>query len=146
MNNRIRRLCLFVLFGMIFLHASLLRAEELVVVATPSSAFNSLSKAQVADIFLGRVVVAPWGRRITIFDLEAPAGVKGEFYEKVLAKSLTEVRALWARLYFTGRGMPPEALGSSAEIKTRLAGNDNAIAYLPKSEADGSVKVLYSVK
>ena len=110
-------------------------ADVVVVVSAKSSA-SKLTKEQVADIFLGR------STSLVPLDQAAGAPVRDEFYTKVAGQSAAQVKTLWAKLSFSGKGTPPKALGSDDEVKAQLAANPNAIAYLDKSKVDGSVKTV----
>ena len=55
------------------------------------------------------------------------------------------MKATWARLTFSGKGVPPKELPNSADVKKFVAGNPNAIGYIEKSAVDASVKVVLSL-
>lgn len=113
------------------------QADVVVVVAASSSA-DKLTKDQVADIFLGRSTA------LVPLDQAAGAAVRDEFYTKVTGQSATQVKTLWAKLSFSGKGTPPKALASDDEVKAQLAANPKAIAYMEKSKVDSSVKTVFS--
>jgi ABC-type phosphate transport system substrate-binding protein len=56
------------------------------------------------------------------------------------------VKAIWSKLVFTGKAMPPKELPSSAEVVKAVAADPNAIGYIDATAIDGSVKVVYEVK
>lgn len=111
-------------------------ADVVVVVSAKSSA-SKLTKDQVADIFLGR------STSLVPLDQAAGSPVRDEFYTKVAGQSAAQVKTLWAKLSFSGKGTPPKALGSDDEVKAQLAANPNAIAYMEKSKVDASVKTVF---
>lgn len=127
------------------LHAALLLAAigygthavaDVVVVTGAANAGASLSKEQVADIFLGRSTA------LTPLDQPESSPLRDEFYTKVTGKTAAQAKSYWAKLAFTGKGTPPKEGGGSAEIKKALAGNPALVSYIEKSAVDGSVKTL----
>jgi ABC-type phosphate transport system substrate-binding protein len=111
---------------------------DVVVVVSAKSPASTLTKDQVADIFLGR------STSMTPLDQAAGSPVRDEFYSKVAGQTAAQVKTLWAKLSFSGKGTPPKALGGDDEVKQQLAANPNAIAYMDKSKVDASVKTVFS--
>jgi ABC-type phosphate transport system substrate-binding protein len=111
---------------------------DIVVVGHPSAA--ALTKDQVADIYSGKSQAA------TPLDQPESAAVRAEFYKKATGKDLAQVKALWSRLTFTGKGQPPKEVADSAAVKKAVAADPKAIGYIEKSAVDGSVKVLAAVE
>lgn len=58
---------------------------------------------------------------------------------------MAQVKALWSRLVFSGKGQPPKELADSASVKKAVAADPKVVGYIEKSAVDGSVKVLFSV-
>lgn len=112
---------------------------EVVVIVNPKHPAASMTADQVANIYLGKdTSLAP-------VDLPESAGQRGEFYTKVAGKDSAQVKAIWARLVFTGKTQPPKEVGSSADAVKQVAGNDKGIAYVDKSAVDGSVKAVLTL-
>lgn len=120
------------------------QASELVVIAEANSPLTSLSKEQIAEIFLGRISMLPSGGTAELIDQAENSPLREEFYSRVTGKSAAQAKAFWSRLAFTGKGAPPRTGNSHADIKKMLQGNPRALAYIEKSALDSSVKVLYS--
>ena len=130
--KRINRLAIAAAMILTF---SAAHADVVVVVSAKSSA-SKFTKEQVADIFLGR------STSLVPLDQAAGSPVRDEFYSKVAGQTAAQVKTLWAKLSFSGKGTPPKALGSDEEVKAQLAANPNAIAYMDKSKVDASVKTV----
>lgn len=109
---------------------------DVVVVTGAASSVSSLTKDQVADVFLGRSAA------LTPLDQPESSPLREEFYTKVTGKTAAQAKSFWAKLAFTGKGTPPKEGASSAEIKKALAGNPALVSYIEKSAVDGSVKTL----
>lgn len=118
------------------LGAALPAVADVVVVAGSSSSAGSLSKDQIADIFLGKSTT------LTPIDQPESSPLRDEFYTKVTGKSAAQAKSYWAKMAFTGKGTPPKEVANSAEVKKTLAGNPGLIGYIEKSAVDGSVKTL----
>jgi ABC-type phosphate transport system substrate-binding protein len=111
---------------------------EVVVIVNPAAA--KLTKEQVADLFLGKVnIYKP-------LDLPNTTPVKAEFYQKVSGHDLSQVKATWSRLLFTGKAQPPKELPDAAAVKKAVAADPKAVGYIAKSDVDSSVKVILELQ
>ncbi len=117
-----------------------------VVVAGANSPLNTLSKEQIRDLYLGHISSLPNGRNAILIDQPQSSPVRDAFYLKVTDRSAAQARAQWAKLYFTGRGLPPREARDTADIKQILNSTPDAIAYIDESALDSSVKVIFVVK
>lgn len=113
---------------------------EVVVIVNPKHAAVSMTAAQVADLYLGK------DGSLVPFDLKEPATLRNEFYQKVAGKDAAQVKAIWARLVFTGKQQPPKEMDSAAQVIKQVAGSEKAIGYVDKSAVDGSVKAVLTLK
>ena len=109
---------------------------EVAVVVNPNAAETSLTKEQVARYFLGKA------EAFVPIDRPESAAIRSEFYQKVANKDLAQTRALWAKLVFTGKAMPPKEVASNADVKKAVLANPKAIGYIDKSAVDATVKVI----
>jgi ABC-type phosphate transport system substrate-binding protein len=109
-------------------------AEEIVVIVNPAA--KPISKEQIADLYLGR------DGSLTPIDQTVGSAIYVEFYKKATGRDIAQVKAIWSRILFTGRGLPPKQLPDSVAVKRAVAANPNAVGYIEKSAADTSVKVV----
>jgi ABC-type phosphate transport system substrate-binding protein len=109
------------------------RAEEIVVIVNPAAA--PLSKEEVADLYLAKS-----STRIPI-DQASGSAIYAEFYKKATGRDTAQIKAIWSRILFTGRGVPPKQLPDSSAVKQAVAANPRAVGYIEKSAVDASVKV-----
>jgi ABC-type phosphate transport system substrate-binding protein len=133
---RVRRMNTPALGALIFavLAAPNIFAAEIVVIVNPAA--KLLSKDQIADLYLGR------GGGLTPIDQTAGSAIYVEFYKKATGRDVAQVKAIWSRILFNGRGLPPKQLPDSAAVKRAVAADPNAVGYIEKSAADTSVKVV----
>lgn len=116
---------------------------EVVVVVGSKSAVSAMTKAQVTDIYLGRTKDFPGGG-VALTTMISSGSAKEEFLEKVLGKTDSQARSVWARLTFTGVGTGPKELSDANELKKLAATNPNVIGFIDKSAVDGQVKVVFA--
>lgn len=111
---------------------------EVVVVVNPKAPEASMTKDEVAQFFLGK------SSAMTPIDQPESAPIRAEFYKKVTDKDISQAKALWSKLVFTGKATMPKEVAGSAEVKRAVAANPKAIGYIEKSAVDATVKVVYS--
>lgn len=116
------------------------------VVAGAHSPLTTLSKSQLGEIFLGKLTALPDGLRVVPVDQPESSPLRDEFYSEVANKSAAQARAYWAKLHFTGRGVPPREATGSSDIKKILNSTPGAISYIDQSALDSSVKVIFVVQ
>jgi ABC-type phosphate transport system substrate-binding protein len=115
------------------------------VVTGAKSAVGALSRTQVRDLFLGYLSTLPDGSVAVLIDQPESSPLRNDFYLRLTNKTATEAKARWAKLYFTGRGIPPHQGTSNEEIKKFLNATPGAIGYIDPSAVDASVKVILVV-
>jgi ABC-type phosphate transport system substrate-binding protein len=133
--------CALITVSLGLLLGAAVRADVVAVVSSKNPII-SLSKSQVADIFLGKTVRFPNGTLAVPIDQEEGSAARDEFYAIFAGQSPAQVKSHWTKIIFTGRGQPPRAASNSAEVKHLIAANPQAISYIERSAVDSSVKVL----
>ena len=136
--QRFGSICIGLVLGL----AGFASHAEVVAVVSARSTITSLSKAQVADIFFGRVSRFPDGMAAVPIDQAEGSAARDEFYEKLAGRSPAQIKAFWSKIIFTGRGRPPKTVSSSTEVKQQLATNLLAIGYIEDTQVDPSVRVI----
>lgn len=117
-----------------------------VVIGNPNISANALDTAQISDIFLGKTISLQDGTKVTVIDHQDGEAVKAEFYEKVVGKNVNQLKAYWAKLIFTGEGVPPKAYSGDKSVRDQVAATPGAIGYVDAGSVDKSVKVLFEQK
>lgn len=115
---------------------------DVVAVVSAKSTVTTLSKNQVADIFLGKAARFPDGSPAVPIDQAEASPVRDMFYTQFIGKSAAQMKAHWSKIIFTGRGKPPKAVANDIEARTLIAANPQAIGYIERASVDSSVKVL----
>lgn len=117
-------------------------SAEIFVVASAASPPLTLQPGQVGDLFMGKLLSLPDGRPVQLVDQPESAPLRNEFYLEAANKSAAQARAQWAKLYFTGRGIPPRVAEGSKEVKKLVNSSPNALGYIDSSALDDSVRVV----
>lgn len=133
------------LLGTVLYAGSSCVMADVVVVVAAASPLETLTRNQVADIFLGKTNRLPGGDQAVVIDQPEGSATRDEFYSTYTGKSAAQIKAHWSKIIFTGRGQPPQVVSNSAEVKKRIAENPDTIGYIDARELDGSVKALPAV-
>jgi ABC-type phosphate transport system substrate-binding protein len=118
---------------------------ELVIIVSSKNPATSLTREQVAQIFLGKNTSFPGGGTAMPLDLTEGAALRDEFYAKVGEKSAGQVKAYWAKQMFSGKGTPPREIQGAAEMKKAVAADATAIGYVDRATLDSTVKAVLTV-
>jgi len=117
-------------------------SAEVVAVVSAENPVSTLSKSQIADIFLGKMTRFPDGREASPIDQVENSSEREEFYLKFAGKAPAQIKAYWSKIIFTGRGRPPPEVSNDVEVKKFIAKHPDAIGYIEQKWVDDSVKVI----
>ncbi len=115
---------------------------DVVPVVSARSAVTTLSRNEVADIFLGRRARFPNGSSAVPIDQAEGSQARAEFYSHFADMTPAQLKAFWSKILFTGHGQPPQAVSNERQARRLVAANQDAIAYIDRSLVDGSVRVV----
>ncbi len=115
---------------------------EVVVIGYPGIAVDSLSAKQVVKIWLGKSKRIPGGGKAKVVDQKPGSGVRDEFYKKAVNKTESQLKSYWAKVVFTGKGVPPKALADDAVVKEWVMATPDGLGYVDSGSVDDKVKVL----
>jgi ABC-type phosphate transport system substrate-binding protein len=117
-------------------------AAEVVVVVSSQNPVKTLSRAQITDIYLGRMNRFPNGNPVKPIDLSESSPTRSEFYSRYLGRSPSQIKAHWSKLIFTGRGQPPPTVSRGDAMAELVAENPNTIGYLSPDFLDKRLRVV----
>lgn len=123
----------------LFTLAPLFARAELVVVVHPHSQVNSLDRAQLINIYMGRYRQLPTGEAALPVDL---TGLKQRFYRALVNKDLAEINSYWARLVFSGQVSPPLQLASPAEVLDYVRRNPGALGFVDETDVPQDLRIV----
>lgn len=116
--------------------------RSLRVVVSKENKIDSLSTDDLNRIFLGKKTLWDSGTRIipAMPEEESPAGEL--FLSGTLKRSVSQFRAYWKRLLFSGGGTVPKVFRNSSQILDFVARQPGAIAVIEAAAVDDRVRVL----
>jgi len=109
---------------------------DIAVVVNPKSLVSSLSANQVGEAYIGRV------GRYHLVNLAESSPLRAGFFSKTTHKDAVQMKAVWAKLTFTGKALPPAEAAGAAEVKKIVAADEKALGYIDKKDVDDWVKIV----
>jgi ABC-type phosphate transport system substrate-binding protein len=127
------------LISILAVNMMLVAVAQADVVVIGNLAAAPMSKDEVTQFFLGK------SQAMKPVDRSSSDPIKAQFYQKLSGQDLSQVKATWSRLVFTGKASAPKELADAAAVKKAVAADPKAIGYIDKSEVDATVKVLLTL-
>jgi ABC-type phosphate transport system substrate-binding protein len=127
------------LTAMLLVSITLSTAHAIDIVAIGNPAAAPLTKDELANVYLGH------NQALTPLDQPESSPIRADYYKKLTGRDPAQIKAMWARLTFTGKGQSPKELPDSSAVKKAVAADPKAIGYIEKSAVDSSVKVLVTI-
>jgi ABC-type phosphate transport system substrate-binding protein len=137
-----RHLSIAIALGALAIAAPAAAEEPFKVVANLEVSAESLTRAQLSDLFLKRATAFPGGGPATPVDLAEDSKTFEAFSQEIHGKPGSLVRAFWRKVAATGRDSPPPVRRSDDEVLAFVRTTRGAIGYVSASAATGGVKVI----
>lgn len=115
---------------------------DVVIVVARDNPLTSLDRAELVDIYLGRLSRFPNGGRAIPIDQREGTAARDEFYSDYLGQSPAQIKAHWSKLIFTGRGQPPRSLPDGPAMVEFVAENPEAIGYVDEQHINSDVRIV----
>lgn len=90
----------------------------------------SLTKDQVADLFLKKSTRWENGQTVVPLDLADGSKTRSEFSSAMLGRDLAAVKSYWQKMIFSGRATAPVELATEAEVLEFVRKFPAAIGYV----------------
>ena len=116
-------------------------AAQVAVIANKSVPVETISNADLYDLYAFEVRRWEDGQPVTVFDLKQHGDTRMDFYQ-YLGKSPSRMKSIWLVLKLSGEGEPPEALASEEDMIQRVISTPGAIGFTRLPVDDSQVKVL----
>lgn len=138
-------------FGRIFLIALLIALAvqpassapgSFKIIVHSSNGTGSMSRGQLASIFLKKTTRWQNGAVIAPVDLVDDTGTRQEFSRYVLNKAVSAVKSFWQQQIFSGRDVPPVEKRTDDEVIAFVRANPNAIGYVSGAARIAGVKTI----
>ncbi len=116
--------------------------RSLRVVVSKENKLASLNTDDLTRIFLGKKTLWDSGTRIVPAMPEEESAAGEAFLSGTLKKSVSQFRAYWKRLLFSGGGAVPKVFRNSDQLLDFVARQPGAIGIVEASAVDDRVRVL----
>jgi ABC-type phosphate transport system substrate-binding protein len=114
-----------------------------IVVNDKNPVADSMTKDEVADLFLKKSTRWSNGQTVVPLDLTDSNKVRSEFSSTILSRDVTAVKSYWQKMIFSGRATAPVELATEAEVLTFVRKFPAAIGYVSDGAAiPEGVKVI----
>ena len=78
---------------------------------------------------------------LPVFVLEG-SQQRERFYQGATGKSASQLKSYWARMIFTGQGMPPRQVKNARDMVQQVKQNPGAVGYVQESDLQEGLRVL----
>ena len=114
--------------------------EHVVVITNQDSPVETLSKAQLKNIFMGNLILD----NITPVALSPGEVARSIFNVRVVGLTESRIQAYWAQMRFSGRLKRPDNADSIEDLIIRIRSSSDLIGYVPEgTPLPDDVKVIY---
>lgn len=104
-------------------------AGGLVLIVNKSVYVSSMSLAELQNVFLGKTVLWPDGKKIKVCMLKA-GDTHDKFLNDVLGMSNVQFDTYWKQVIFTGKGRPPQTVDTEEEMVNYVTATEGAVGYI----------------
>lgn len=112
------------------------------VIVNSGNSVSSVSKQQLADIFLKKLSQWENGQKIVPVDQNESSPARIRFSKEILGKAVSAVEVYWQQQVFSGRGFPPIEKTNDADVIAYIKSNTGAVGYVSAGANTDEVKVL----
>jgi ABC-type phosphate transport system substrate-binding protein len=116
------------------------------VVVSSGSPLTTVTRRELAKVFLRKASRWPDGREAQPVDQSARSQVRAAFTREVLGAEglglISAVESYWAQQVYSGRNAPPPVKSSDAEVVAFVAAHEGAVGYVSSGTALQGVKAL----
>ena len=116
--------------------------QPFVVIVNKSNPITSLPVAELQRVFRKQTRMWRHGESMVPVDWDATSEVRQEFSRLVMGRSVREMADFWIQQSITQGLAPPSTQKSARAILRFVSSVSGAISYVPRGEADESVKII----
>jgi ABC-type phosphate transport system substrate-binding protein len=115
---------------------------DFVVIVNKASTV-AVDKTTVAKIYQGELKSWPDGTPAVAIDLPEDNPSRAAFATEVVGKSVSNLKAIWAQLIFSGRALPPKVVASDDDVKKAVSAAKGGVGYIKANAVDDTVEVAF---
>ncbi len=116
---------------------------DLVVVTSPKSGLERISRQDLVNVYMGRLRTHSTGEPAVALDLAAQSAERVDFYRQLVNKESADIKAYWSRLIFSGGARPPQTVNDPETLIRLLNQMPGAVGYLDRKQVDHRVRIVY---
>ncbi len=118
---------------------------SLAVIVNARCGVAVLTRNEVINIFFGRYRQFFNGREAHPVDLEDRHPLRGQFYRRLVGKSLSEINAYWSRQIFSGRMQALPKVATPEEVVKWVAANPCGIGFVEEAKVDARFNIVHEL-
>jgi ABC-type phosphate transport system substrate-binding protein len=126
--------------SLLIIHLALF-AKDYALIVNKNSSIESLTQLQVKSIFLKKNIIINDQEMVPI-NLLATDELREYFESEVLNMSRASLQSFWVKEHYMGK-RPPLNMQSYKSVIAFVKKIDGAIGYIPLSDADDELKIVY---
>lgn len=119
------------------------QTEGYVVIINQTNPVTSLTRQEVADMFMKQTRQWSHGGDVHPVDQPALATVRDAFSRAVHGKPASAVASWWGQQMFSGRAVPPPQRGNDRAVNAFVREDGLAIGYVSPGTTETGVKILH---
>ena len=116
--------------------------DQFKIIVHPSNRADTVGRDFIRDAYLKKATTWRSGETVRPVDLTSKFPVRDRFTQVVLRKTPAQLRTYWNQQIFSGKGVPPPELDSTASVVAFVLANPGAIGYVPVGTDSGKAKVV----
>ena len=116
-------------------------AENIIVIANKDVTMTSMARSDLQNIFLGKTVTWPDGKKIKLVVLKE-GSTHERFLNDLLEKRIPQFDTHWKQVIFTGKGRPPKMVDSEEDVVQYVSVTDGAVGYIDSGTDHADVKTI----
>ena len=132
---------LFMTIGLLLVSPNSVAGGDVVVIVHPDNT-TEIDKNKITRIYFGRTRTFDDGTPALFIAQPESAMATPAFFQRVLDRNSSQVRAIWSKLMFTARAMPPQTVTSDTEVIKLVSENPNFIGYISEQSLTDKVRVI----
>ena len=113
----------------------------MLVVVAESSPLAEMDRHEVRQLYMDNATRFD-GHPVTVLDMPEGSQEREAFYQSATGKSASQLKSYWARMIFTGQGMPPRQVKSARDMVQKLKYDPRAVGYVQEADMQEGLSVL----
>ena len=118
-----------------------LSSAGMLVVVAESSPLAEMDRHEVRQLYMDNASRFE-GHAVTVLDMPEDSQQRERFYQAATGKSASQLKSYWARMIFTGQGMPPRQVKSARDMIQQIKQNPGAVGYVQEADIQEGLRVL----